>query len=102
MDKFTQFGARTGHVDLLDWDRAVLLHTGAQYDEEQNEWYLPLSFYVELPGQSPVPIERALVVYKRPEPTQVQHNVPQIVLIRDDIDPAEERLWSPTVQYRLP
>jgi len=102
VDEFTQFGGRTGHVDLIDFDRGVLLQTGAQYDRAQNEWFLPLSFYVEIPGQAPVAIERALVVYKRPEPTQVQHNVPQIVLIRDDIAPATSRLQSPTVQYRIP
>lgn len=101
-DQFTQFGMRTGHVDLIDWDKAILLQTGAQYDAEQNEWFCPLEFYIEDPAEGPVAIERALVVYKRPEPTQVQHNVPQIAIIRDDIDFDERRLFSPTVQYRVP
>lgn len=101
-DEFTQFGDRTGHVDLIDYDLAVTRHTGAVLDEEQNEWYLPLQFYIEDPVRGPVAIERALVVYKRPEPTQVQHEVPQIAIIRDDIDPDTTRLYSPTVQYRLP
>lgn len=101
-NQFTQFGMRTGHVDLIDYDLAVTRQTGAILDTEQNEWYLPLSFYIEDPAIGPVAIERALVVYKRPEPTQVQHEVPQIAIIRDDIDPDPTRLYSPTVQYRLP
>ena len=101
-NKFTQFGMRTGHVDLVDYDMGVLRQTGAIFDHEQNEWYCPLAFYHEDPARGPVAIERALVVYKRPEPTQVQHNVPQISLIRDDVDFDERRLFSPTVQYRLP
>lgn len=100
--KFTQFGERTGHVDLVDWDLAVLKQTGALLDTTKNEWYLPLSFYVNDPIVGPVAIERALVVYKRPEPTQVAHAVPQVAILRDDIDPDERRLQSPTVQYRLP
>lgn len=99
---FTQFGYRTGHVDLIDFDRAIAIKLGAILDEEQNEWYLPLNFFIEDPAKGPVAIERALVVYKRPEPTQVQHEVPQIALIRDDIDFDESRLISPTSQYRLP
>lgn len=101
-NQFTQFGMRTGHVDLIDFDLAVTRATGALLDEVQNEWYLPLEFYVEDPAKGPIAIERALVVYKRPEPTQVQHEVPQIAIIRDDIDPDTTRLFSPTVQYRVP
>jgi len=101
-DEFTQFGMRNGHVDLIDYDLAVTRQTGALLDEEQNEWYLPIQFYVEDLLRGPVAIEKALVVYKRPEPTQVQHEVPQIAIIRDDIDPDTTRLYSPTVQYRVP
>ncbi len=102
VNEFTQFGMRTGHVDLIDYDMAVLKKTGALLDTAQNEWYLPLSFYFEDPAKGPVAIERALVVYKRPEPTQVQHEVPQIAIIRDDIDLDVSRFYSPTVQYRQP
>jgi len=102
VNKFTQFGMRNGHVGLLDYDMAVLRQTGAVLDMEQGQWYLPISFFVEEPGKGPLAIERAQVVYKRPEPTQVQHIVPQIALIRDDIDFDERRLYSPTVQYRVP
>jgi len=102
MGQFTEFGERSGHLDLIDWDRAVIMQTGAIYDEEQNEWYLPLDFYVEEDPNGAVHIERALVVYKRPEPTQVQHVVPEIAILRDDIDPAEERITTTVTQYRLP
>lgn len=101
-DQFTQFGMRTGHVDLVDFDLATVRQTGAILDEEQNEWFLPINFYIEDPAKGPVAIERAVVVFKRPEPTQVQHEIPQIAILRDDIDPDTSRLYSPTVQYRLP
>ena len=101
-NQFTQFGMRNGHVDLIDFDLAVLRQTGAIYDDEQNEWYLPINFHIEDPAKGPVALERALVVYKRPEPTQVQHEVPQIALLNDDIDFDATRLYTPTVQYRVP
>ena len=101
-NQFTQFGMKTGHVDIIDFDLSVLKQTGAIFDGEQNEWYLPINFYVEHPTKGPIALERALVVYKRPEPTQVQHEVPQIAIIQDDIDPDVTRLFTPTVQYRLP
>jgi len=101
-NQFTQFGTRTGHVDLIDFDLGVLRQTGAILDEEQNEWYLPINFELDDPVKGPIVIERALVVYKRPEPTQVQHEVPQIAIIQDDVDPDTTRLYSPTVQYRVP
>lgn len=101
-DQFTQFGMRTGHVSIEDYDMAVVRQTGATLDRQQNEWYLPLSFFFEDPAVGPVAIDRALVVYKRPEPTQVQHTVPQIALYRDDIDFDEKRLFGQATQYRLP
>lgn len=101
-NEYTQFGERTGHVDLIDWDKAVIEHTGAVYDEQQNEWYLPIEFYIEDPIKGPVAITRALVVYKRPEPTQVQHEVPQIAIMRTDLDGDEKRIYSPSVAYRVP
>lgn len=101
-DQFTQFGMRNGHVDLIDFDLAILRHTGAVFDSEQNEWYLPINFHITDPAKGPLALTRALVVYKRPEPTQVQHEVPQIALIRDDVDPDTSRLQSQTVQYRVP
>lgn len=100
--KFTQFGYRTGHVDFIDYELAVIKQTGAILDEEQGEWYLPLGFVVQDKARGPVSINRALVVYKRPEPTQVKHEVPQIVINLDDWEPDERRIFTPTVQYRLP
>jgi hypothetical protein len=101
-NQFTQFGERNGHVDLIDIDIAVLRKTGALLDEEQNEWYLPINFHITDPAKGPLALTRALVVYKRPEPTQVQHEVPQIAIMCDDVDFDATRLQSPTVTYRLP
>lgn len=102
-DQFTQFGMRNGHVDLIDFDLGVLRQTGAVFDDVQNEWYLPINYIVPDPAKGGhVNLERALVVYKRPEPTQVQHEVPQIALLCDDIDFDATRLYSPTTQYRVP
>jgi len=101
-NQFTQFGMRNGHVDLIDFDLGVLRQTGAVLDTEQNEWFLPINFHIEDKAKGPIALERALVVYKRPEPTQVEHKVPQIALILDDIDFDATRLYTPTVQYRVP
>lgn len=101
-NEFTQFGMRNGHVDLIDFDLAITRQTGAVLDEEQNEWYLPINFEITDPAKGPLALTRALVVFKRPEPTQVQHEVPQIAIICDDIDFDASRLQSQTVQYRVP
>lgn len=102
-NQFTQFGMRNGHVDLIDFDLAILRQTGAVYDEVQNEWYLPINYVIRDDAKGGhVALDRALVVYKRPEPTQVEHKVPQIALLCDDIDFDAGRLYSPTTQYRLP
>ncbi|MGD9725615.1 MAG: hypothetical protein AB7L09_03345 [Nitrospira sp.] len=97
-----EFGTRTGHVDFYDFDEAMAIALGGQEDPIKNQWFLPLTgIYVKLDGRQE-PIDRALVVYKRPEPTQISATVPMIAIIRDSTTPAEERLQSPTVSYRLP
>ena len=96
------FGYRTGDVDLLDWDDAMIRGFGALWDEPKNEFYLPLNgIFVKVEGRQ-VPINKALVVYKRPEPTQIKATTPMIAVIRDSIVPAEVRLQTQTMQYRLP
>lgn len=97
-----EFGERTGNVDYQDWDDAMLRGIGALPDVPKNQWYLPLEgIFVKVDGRQE-PITRALVVYKRPEPTQITAVVPMIAVIRDSIVPAEARLLEQTVQYRLP
>ena len=97
-----EFGYRTGDVDLLDWDDAMIRGFGALWDEGKNEFYLPLNgIFVKVDGRA-VPIDKALVVYKRPEPTQIKATLPMIAVIRDSIVPAEVRLQTQTMQYRLP
>ena len=99
---FTQFGMKTGHVDIIDWDKAIIIGFGAQWDITKNEWYLPISpLYVETPD-GPREITKARVVYKRPEPTQIEFDLPEIAVNRDDILPATSRQQSTTMQYRLP
>lgn len=100
---FTQFGSKTGHVDWLDWDKAIALGFGAQHDPTKNEWFLPIApLYIEDPQKGPVEITKALVVTKRPEPTQIEFNLPEIAIVCDDLIPDPSRLQSPTVQYRVP
>lgn len=97
-----EFGERTGNVDYQDWDEAMLRGIGALPDVYKNEWYLPLQgIFVKVEGRQE-PISRALVVYKRPEPTQITATVPMIAVIRDSVTPAPGRLLSQTMQYRLP
>lgn len=75
---------------------------GAVPDPAKNQWYLPLEgIFVEIDGRQ-TPIDRALVVFKRPEPTQITAALPMISIIRDQATPAEERLLSPVVSYRVP
>ena len=93
-----EFGVRNGHLDLLDWDLAIVKHICALLDDDKGHYYLPLNgIYI---GDDP--IEKALVVYKRPEPTQVEMDVPLIVITRDDVAPAPERIYTIAQQYRLP
>jgi len=101
-NEFTQFGMRTGNVDIPDYDLAIARKLGGVYDPAQNEWYLPINYRIECPDKGPIKIERALLVTKRPEPTQVEHKVPQIVISMDDMDPDPSRLYSIPTQYRLP
>ena len=102
MGQGLEFGERTGSVDFYDFDEAVAHALGALPDEAKNEWYLPLQgIYAVIEGRQ-TPIERALVVYKRPEPTQISAVLPMISIIRDSTTPAEARLLSPVVSYRLP
>ena len=102
MSNGLEFGERTGSVDFYDFDEAVARALGALPDEVKNEWYLPLEgIFVTIDGRQ-TPIDRALVVYKRPEPTQIGAVLPMISIIRDSTIPAEDRLLSPVVSYRLP
>ena len=102
MGQGLEFGERTGSVDFYDFDEAVAYALGALPDEAKNEWYLPLKgIYVVIDGRQ-TPIDRALVVYKRPEPTQISAALPMISIIRDSATPAEDRLLSPVISYRLP
>lgn len=97
-----EFGYRTGDVDLIDWDDAMLRGIGALEDPGKNQFYLPLNgIFVQIEGRA-TPIDRALVVYKRPEPTQITATLPMVAIIRDSIVPAEVRLQTQTMQYRLP
>jgi hypothetical protein len=97
-----EFGERTGNVDYQDWDEAMLRGIGALPDVAKNQWYLPLDgIFVQVDGRQE-PIKRALVVYKRPEPTAISATVPMIAVIRDSIVPADVRKLSPVVSFRLP
>jgi len=97
-----EFGYKTGSVDFIDWDDAILRGIGALEDPGKNQFYLPLNgIFVQIEGRAE-PVDRALVVYKRPEPTQVTAVLPMIAIIRDSISASESRLQTQTMQYRLP
>lgn len=97
-----EFGWRTGSVDLLDWDEALIRGFGAREDITRELWYLPLDgIFVPVDGREE-PVQEALVVYKRPEPTQITATLPMIAVIRDTIQPAEARLLTTVQSYRLP
>lgn len=97
-----EFGHRTGSVDILDWDEGIVRGFGGLPDESKEEWYLPLQgIFINVDGR-PEPVDRALVVFKRPEPTQVSAVLPMIAVIRDSMIPAEARLLTTVQQFRLP
>lgn len=97
-----EFGHRTGYVDFIDWDDAMLRGIGALEDPGKNQLYLPLNgIFVKIEGREQ-PVDRALVVFKRPEPTQVTAVLPMIAIIRDSISAADKRLQTQTMQFRLP
>jgi len=86
----------------MDWDLAVVQGLGGVHDDVENQWYLPLDVYIDDPF-SPSAVEKALMVNKRPEPTQVEMDVPEIAIFCDDRAPDASRLLgSGTTQYRLP
>ena len=97
-----EFGIRTGNVDFYDYDEAMARGMGALEDTVKNQWYLPLEgIFIQVDGRQ-TPIDRALVVVKRPEPTAITAALPMIAMIRDGTNQADDRLQSPTVSYRLP
>jgi len=100
-----EFGHRVGDLDLHDWNVAVARNLGAQYDAPKNEWYLDLSKIIKLkdPSAPNAPAQRALVVFKRPEPTTIDFVLPEITILCDSIVPARNRRASEgNVQYRVP
>lgn len=97
------FGFRTGSLDLIDWDAAIIQEFGAVEDPVvKNQWYLPLPGVLVKVDGKPQPINTAMIVYKRPEPSQIQATLPMIAVVRDSIVPAEARILTPVVSYRLP
>jgi hypothetical protein len=105
-----EFGHRTGHVEFLDYDQGMAEGLGARFDDEKNQYFLPLTdadghnIFIEPPGSdAPAPIEKALVIYKQAEPIRTEFDLPCVLIIRDDAQPSQQREWSaPPVQYRLP
>lgn len=96
-------GTRTGHVDLLHYDQAVAEGLGAVLDETKNQYYIPIDIFIRPPGSdAPKKITKALVVYKQSEPTHTEFDVASIVINRDDISPARDRLVTIAEAYRVP
>ena len=93
------FGQRNGNIDLLDWDAAIVKGFGADLDTVKMQYFLPLDIYAEDNAER---VDRALVVFKRPEPADTNFVLPAIIVTRDNVVPALNRLFSPELQYRLP
>jgi len=103
------FGVRTGHVDLLHYDQAIVEGLGAQLDEIKNQYWLSLKsengrgiFIRPVGSDAPKEITKALVVYKQSEPSHTEFDIPAILINRDDLSPARDRLVSIAEAYRLP
>lgn len=92
------FGTRNGNVDLLDLDTAMALNFGAKFDPIKKQFFYDL----QLSNGSESKVEKVMVVYKRPEPTEVSFVLPAIIITRDSIVPAWDRLTSPAIEYQVP
>lgn len=104
-----EFGFRTGHIDLLDYDQAMVEGVGAILDNAKVSYYLNLvdangdGIYVKPPGSdAPTEVRKAVVRFKQAEMAREEMDLPCVLFIRDDFTFAEAREWSPTEQYRLP
>jgi hypothetical protein len=102
-------GSRTGHVDLLAYDQAVAEGLGAVLDPVKRQYYVSLlnaqgkGIFVRPEGSdAPKEITRALVVFKQSEPTHTEFDVPALIINRDDVSPAKDRLVSVAEAYRVP
>jgi len=104
-----EFGQRTGHIDLLDYDQAMVEGIGSQFDAVKNSYFLNLvdgngdGVYVRPPGSdAPTEVRKAVVRYKQAEMAREEMDLPCVLFVREDFTFAEAREWSPTAQYRLP
>ena len=98
---------RVGDVDLLDWDISAWKVIGAKLDEVKNELYFPLGFMTTIKNPNPeldddVEVDYARVLFKKPEPTHFEFDLPLIAISRDDISPATDRIYPVTESYRVP
>lgn len=106
-----EHGMRVGDVDFIDWDLAVVEHIGGVLEPAdpvdptepgKNMYFLPLEgIFVKIENQR-YEIDRAQIVHKRPEPSDVQLLLPSVVVSMEDVSPAINRLLGVTEQYRIP
>jgi len=105
-----EFGHRTGNIDLLDYDQAVVEGLGAVMDTEKNQYWLSLAdkngngIFVKPGGgtEAPIEITRAQVRFKQAEPARDEWDLPCVLVLRDDFTPAQARLMGITESYRVP
>lgn len=97
-----EHGKKTGSLDFPDWDIGIARGLGALWDDTEHQWYLPIDLRVQHDGQFE-PITRVPVVVKRPEPTNLNFVLPQIVISMDNVVPAPSRRLSEGVEaFRVP
>jgi len=105
MPQSREHGMRTGVLDLFDWDIAAWQIICGEWDTAKNELYMPLGFLTEIPdpdGQGLVEVDRARILFKKPEPTHMEMDLPLVVINRDDVSYAGSREFPITEQYRVP
>lgn len=105
MPQSREHGMRTGVLDLFDWDIAAWQTICGELDTTKNELYMPLGFLTEKPnpdGQGLVEVDRARILFKKPEPTHMEMDLPLVVISRDDVSYAGSREFPITEQYRVP
>ena len=96
-------GARSGDLTFRHWDKAVLLALGGVLDIDLNRYYIPIPNIILNKGRpDECVIDRASVIYKKPEPTHTEFIVPAFRINRDDASISTQRNFGVVEEYRVP
>ena len=95
--------ARNGEVHLRDFDKGVVETFGGRVVHKDDCEWNGNYFLLDVPGITPPPgMPGVPVNFSFPEDTNDVFVYPSVVIVRDDISPANNRYHPGTRQYRVP